>query len=401
MLVTTVVAVVSFVLISERQPSDVTLVDTSEEKDSAQTFMVQAPTAEEAAAQAAHLWAGAEIGKSLPFVQQSKELPGRHEAYYTVHASNEKEAAQIAVEEYRETHPSSIMLGRSGNTFVINARNQKEAAAKAVAMVAAERPSATRSPSVSAGPKVVPTTSVNPVQVNARLVFPPADQKLATEKPCVPTNVPANPCRPEMPNAKDIYTEKEINERMMAMREHAEERLHDAKGHWKALLERVRARYMHRMQEVRARVRALQVKIARLESGSGATMDLSNYLRLRQRIESMHHSLKRLDADQDTVSKKVNQVITTPGAPGETGRRGAQGVRGLAGGMGVGGKVGKPGYNGVPGKHGDPGVPVSRPLPHVALESCMYKVQPVKARDARHAPREARITRLLHGTCTW
>lgn len=105
-----------------------------------QTFMVQAPTAADAASQAAHLWAGAQIGKALPFIQQNNDIPDRHESYYTVHANNQKEAAQIAVEEYRETHPSSIMLGRSGNTFVLNAKTQKEAAAKAVAMVAAERP---------------------------------------------------------------------------------------------------------------------------------------------------------------------------------------------------------------------------------------------------------------------
>lgn len=64
----------------------------------AQTFRVQAPTSADAAAEAAHLWAGAQIGKSLPFVQQNKNLPDRHEAYYTVHANNQKEAAQIAVE---------------------------------------------------------------------------------------------------------------------------------------------------------------------------------------------------------------------------------------------------------------------------------------------------------------
>jgi len=324
---------------------------------SAQTFMVQAPTAADAAAQAAHLWAGAQIGKALPFIQKSKDLPDRHEAYYTVHANNQKEAAQIAVEEYRETHPSSIMLGRSGNTFVLNAKNQKEAAAKAVAMVAAERPGCAPPQVCSNGPRVVPTTSVNPVQINARMVFPPADQKLAKEEPCVPTDDPANPCQAEAPNPEDIYTQEDINRRMMRMREHAKERLAEAKTHWNSMLGRVRARYMHRMEEVRARIRALEVKMRRLESGPGATMDLSNYLRLRQRIQSMENSLQRLDDDQDVVSKKVNQVVTTPGPPGETGRRGEQGVNGLPGRMGVEGKEGKPGYNGVPGKEGDPGVP--------------------------------------------
>lgn len=322
----------------------------------AQTFEVQAPTAADAAAQAAHIWAGAQIGKALPFIQNNKDLPDRHEAFYTVHANNQKEAAQIAVEEYRETHPSSIMLGRSGNTFLLNAKNQKEAAAKAVAMVAAERPGCSP-PQVCSGPKVVPTTSVNPVQVNARLVFPPADQKLAKEEPCVPTDDPANPCAPEEENPQDIYTQKDINNRMMEMRRHAEERLGEAKHHWNSMLDRVRARYMHRMEEVRARIRALKVKMRRLESGPGATMDLSNYLRLRQRIQSMENSLERLDDDQDVVSKKVNQVVITPGPPGETGRRGEQGVNGLPGRMGIEGKIGKPGYNGVPGKEGDPGVP--------------------------------------------
>lgn len=260
------------------------------------------------------------------------------------------------VQEYRETHPSSLMLGRSGNTFLLNARNQKEAAAKAVAMVAAERPGCAP-PQVCNAPKVVPTTSVNPVQVNARLVFPPADQKLAKEEPCIPTDDPSNPCQAEEPDSQDIYTQEDINRRMMAMRRHAEERLQEAKVHWRDMLRRVHARYMHRMEEVRARIRALDVKIRRLESGPGATMDLSNYLRLRQRIQSMENSLERLDADQDVVSKKVNQVVTTPGPPGETGRRGEQGVNGLPGRMGVEGKFGKPGYNGVPGKEGDPGVP--------------------------------------------
>ena len=46
---------------------------------------------------------------------------------------------------------------------------------------------------------------------------------------------------------------------------------------------------------------ALQVKIRRLESGSGATMDLSNYLRLRQRVESMVQVLLRQDADSTRV----------------------------------------------------------------------------------------------------
>jgi len=133
------VAAAAVVATTARQEAVVALVEASGGAG-AQTFMVQAPTAADAAAQAAHLWAGAQIGKALPFIQRNKDLPDRHEAYYTVHANNQEEAAQIAVEEYRETHPSSIMLGRSGNTFVLNAKNQKEAAAKAVAMVAAERP---------------------------------------------------------------------------------------------------------------------------------------------------------------------------------------------------------------------------------------------------------------------
>jgi len=354
--VAAIVAAVVVVASARREEASVVLVGAAAQKGAAQTFQVQAPTAADAAAEAAHLWAGAQIGKALPFVQQNKNLPARHEAYYTVHANNQKEAAQIAVEEYRETHPSSIMLGRSGNTFLLTAKNQKEAAAKAVAMVAAERPGCAP-PQVCNAPKVVPTTSVNPVQVNARLVFPPADQKLAKEEPCVPTDDPANPCQSEVPNPEDIYTQKNINERMMAMREHAEERLGEAKQHWDSMLVHVRARYMHRMEEVRSRIRALEVKMRRLESGPGATMDLSNYLRLRQRIQSMENSLERLDDDQDVVSKKVNQVVTTPGSPGETGQRGEQGVDGLPGRMGVEGKDGKPGYNGVPGKEGDPGVP--------------------------------------------
>ena len=288
-----------------------------------QTFEVQAPTAADAAAQAAHLWAGAQIGHALPFIQQNTDLPDRHEAYYTVHANNQKEAAQIAVEEYRETHPSSIMLGRSGNTFLLNAKNQKEAAAKAVAMVAAERPGCAP-PQVCNHPKILPTTSVNPVQINARLVFPPADQKLAKEEPCVPTGDPRQPCQAEEHNDQDIYTQEDINARMMRMRKHAEERLQEAQQEWHGMLKRVRARYLHRMEEVRARIRALNVKIRRLESGPGAVMDLSNYLRLRQRLQSMENSLARLDADQDLVSRKVNQVVTTPGAPGETGPRGTQ-----------------------------------------------------------------------------
>lgn len=350
------VAAAVVVATTARQEAAVALVEAAGGAG-AQTFMVQAPTAADAAAQAAHLWAGAQIGKALPFIQQNKDLPDRHEAYYTVHANNQEEAAQIAVEEYRETHPSSIMLGRSGNTFVLNAKNQKEAAAKAVAMVAAERPGCAPPQVCNISPRVVPTTSVNPVQINARMVFPPADQKLAKEEPCVPTDDPKNPCQVEVPNPEDIYTQEDINRRMMRMREHAKERLAEAQTHWNSMLSRVRARYLHRMEEVRARIRALEVKIRRLESGPGATMDLSNYLRLRQRIQSMHNELARLDDDQDVVSKKVNEVVTTPGPPGETGRRGAQGVNGLPGRMGVEGKAGKPGYNGVPGKEGDPGVP--------------------------------------------
>lgn len=80
---------------------------------SAQTFEVQAPTAADAAAEAAHLWAGAQIGKSLPFVQQDKNLPDRHEAYYTVHANDQKEAAQIAV-EVRFAGPASLSVLCSG-----------------------------------------------------------------------------------------------------------------------------------------------------------------------------------------------------------------------------------------------------------------------------------------------
>jgi len=358
--VATIAAAVA-VVVAARGEATVVLVGGAagkqKEGGDAQTFQVQAPTAADAAAEAAHLWAGAQIGKALPFVKRNKDLPDRHEAYYTVHANNQKEAAQIAVEEYRETHPSSIMLGRSGNTFLLNAKSQKEAAAKAVAMVAAERPGCAPPQVCNAAPKVVPTTSVNPVQVNARLVFPPADQKLAKEEPCVPTDDPANPCQAEVPNPQDIYTQQDINKRMMAMRKHAEERLGEAKEHWTGMTGRVRARYMHRMEEVRARIRALEVKMRRLESGPGATMDLSNYLRLRQRIQSMENSLERLDDDQDVVSKKVNQVVTTPGSPGETGQRGEQGVDGLPGRMGTEGQIGKPGYNGVPGKEGDPGVP--------------------------------------------
>ena len=161
----------------------------------AHTFTVEAPTAAQASARSAEVWAGAQVRKALPFVQRTNELPARHEAYYTVHASNEKQAAQIAVEEYRETHPSSTALGRSGNTVVLNAKNQKQAAAKAVAMVAATSPGCTPPQECAPVPQRAPSTSVNPVQVNARLVFPPADQKLAHEQPCVPTDDPASPCR--------------------------------------------------------------------------------------------------------------------------------------------------------------------------------------------------------------
>jgi len=315
-----------------------------------QTFMIQAPSKEQAAAEAAHVLVGAHIARAAPFARRTEEGKGR--AFYTVNADNEQDAAKIAIEEYRETHPPPTQVGRNGNSFVVNANSEKEAAAKAVGIVASERKPCTP-PHCTPPP---PSTSVNPVQVNAKLIFPPADQKLARESPCVPTGDPVSPCQ-KLPDAEDVYTEADINKRLLAMREHARERLEDAKEGWEDQFSQVKSRYRQRLSEVRRKIDLMEQKIQRLESGNGNSLDLSNYLRLKERIAGMKQGLERLNSDQDNLQRKVNLVETSPGPPGDGGPRGERGVPGLPGPMGLQGKPGAQGENGVPGKDGDPGSP--------------------------------------------
>ncbi|EKX38031.1 hypothetical protein GUITHDRAFT_115793 [Guillardia theta CCMP2712] len=253
-----------------------------------QTFMIQAPSKEQAAAEAAHVLVGAHIARAAPFARRTEEGKGR--AFYTVNADNEQDAAKIAIEEYRETHPPPTQVGRNGNSFVVNANSEKEAAAKAVGIVASERKPCTP-PHCTPPP---PSTSVNPVQVNAKLIFPPADQKLARESPCVPTGDPVSPCQ-KLPDAEDVYTEADINKRLLAMREHARERLEDAKEGWEDQFSQVKSRYRQRLSEVRRKIDLMEQKIQRLESGNGNSLDLSNYLRLKERIAGMKQGLERLN----------------------------------------------------------------------------------------------------------
>ena len=206
-------------------------------------LQIQAPSKEQAAAEAAHVLVGAHIARAAPFAKRTVEGKGR--AFYTVNADNEQDAAKIAIEEYRETHPPPTKVGRNGNSFVVNANSEKEAAAKAVGIVASERKPCTP-PHCTPPP---PSTSVNPVQVNAKLIFPPADQKLARESPCVPTGDPVSPCQ-KLPDAEDVYTEADINKRLLAMREHARERLEDAKEGWEDQFSQVKSRYRQRLSEV-------------------------------------------------------------------------------------------------------------------------------------------------------
>eukprot|EP00960_Hanusia_phi_P006896 196539-Hanusia_phi.AAC.3 len=255
-----------------------------------QTFMVkiQAPSKEQAAAEAAHVLVGAHIARAAPFAKRTEEGKGR--AFYTVNADNENDAARIAIQEYRETHPSPTKVGRNGNSFVLDAKSEKEAAAKAVGIVASERKPCTP-PHCTPPP---PSTSVNPVQVNAKLIFPPADQKLARESPCVPTGDPVSPCQ-KVTTSEDIYTEADINKRLLAMRNQARERLEGAKERWEDQLSAVVSRYQQRLSEVRSKINLMEQKIGRLESGNGNSLDLSNYLRLKERIAGMRQGLERLN----------------------------------------------------------------------------------------------------------
>ena len=126
---------------------------------------------------------------------------GYGERTYTINAKTEKAAAAKAVAEYRATHPAQIQFGKRGDTVTVDANSEQEAAAKAVGVVAKDRKPA-------CWPHCGHTQqqgSLNPVQVNAKLVFPPADaQKLAGEKPCIPTETGCEAA----PTPQEVYSEQ-------------------------------------------------------------------------------------------------------------------------------------------------------------------------------------------------
>ena len=203
-------------------------------------------------------------------------------------------------------------------------------------------------------PNIVgPGQSVNPVQVNAQIVFPkPESKDSPVPNPCA-QGADALPC------ASSVYTEKDMQVRLNAERKRADERLADERKLWEKTVLAKKQAWRERLQSLIQRSDALSNKVRHLEAGGGERLDLPEYVRVRNRVAGMSDTVAKLIADENLLETHINHVLEAPGPRGKRGSPGQQGARGLPGLVGPPGPPGLPGrdgYNGRPGKDGPPGI---------------------------------------------
>jgi hypothetical protein len=131
-------------------------------------------------------------------------------------------------------------------------------------------------------PNIVgPGKSVNPVQINAKIVFPKPESKAKpVRNPCQPTSS-TDPCESAQPR---LFSEKDMQVRLQALRRRADERLGDARRNWEETVLTTKQRFRERMQGLQQRADALANQIRELEAGGGARLDLPEYVRVRNRV---------------------------------------------------------------------------------------------------------------------
>jgi len=209
-----------------------------------------------------------------------------------------------------------------------------------------------------------PGKSVNPVQVNAQIVFP---------KPENPEQPVPNPCLigTGVSCPRDVYTEEDMRVRLNAERKRVDEKLADARKTFENHLLATKQSYRERVQALTQQADALSNKVRRLEAGGGARLDLPEYVRVRNHVAGMSDAVAKLLADENLLQTHIDHVLADPGAKGRPGEPGPQGVQGqpgirgppgppgangLNGHVGVRGKDGPSGKAGPPGPPGTPGV---------------------------------------------
>lgn len=202
-------------------------------------------------------------------------------------------------------------------------------------------------------PNIVgPGHSVNPVQVNAQIVFPKPESK----------NSPIpNPCAKGsgVPCPNEVYTEDDMQVRLNAERKRADERLADERKLWEKTVLAKKQAWRERLQSLIQRSDALSNKVRHLEAGGGERLDLPEYVRVRNRVAGMSDSVAKLMADENLLETHINHVLEEPGPEGKRGPPGEQGARGMpgvTGPPGAPGLAGQDGYNGLHGKDGPPGL---------------------------------------------
>ena len=132
-------------------------------------------------------------------------------------------------------------------------------------------------------PNIVgPGQSVNPVQINAKIVFPTPDSKVKPppKNPCQPSTS-TDPCESAQPK---LFSEKDMQVRLQALRQRADERLGDARRNWEETVLATKQRFRERIQALEQRSDAVANQIRELEAGGGARLDLPEYVRVRNRV---------------------------------------------------------------------------------------------------------------------
>lgn len=197
-----------------------------------------------------------------------------------------------------------------------------------------------------------PGKSVNPVQVNAQIVFPKPENPLAPiPNPCLIGTGVSCP--------RDIYTQEDMAVRLNAERKRVDERLADERKTFEQHLLATKQSYRERVQGLVQQQDALSNKVRRLEAGGGSRLDLPEYVRVRNRVAGMSDAVAKLLADENLLETHIDHVLASPAAKGKSGPPGPQGVAGVAGWRGPPGPPGPNGRNGhvgVRGKDGDSGV---------------------------------------------
>ena len=202
-------------------------------------------------------------------------------------------------------------------------------------------------------PNIVgPGHSVNPVQVNAQIVFP---------KPVSKNSPIPNPCAKGsgVPCPNEVYTEDDMQVRLNAERKRADERLADERKLWEKTVLAKKQAWRERLQSLIQRSDSLSNKVRHLEAGGGERLDLPEYVRVRNRVAGMSDSVAKLIADENLLETHINHVLEEPGPEGKRGPPGEQGARGMPGATGPPGAPGlrgRDGYNGLHGKDGPPGL---------------------------------------------